>query len=92
MNDFNSYKLKQFQIIQHEIDDVEVLIVIDKKLRNIEPSVEKIANEIKKRFQEKIGKGVKIRINEVDEIQSGVRSDYIKLVVSKVKSKKKVDN
>jgi phenylacetate-CoA ligase len=92
MDDFKSYKLKQFQIIQHKIDDVEVLITIDERLKDTEPSVDKISKEIKKRFQEKIGQGVNIRVNEIDEIEKGVRSDYVKLVVSKIKSKSNNNN
>ncbi|MCK4365176.1 MAG: phenylacetate--CoA ligase family protein [Thermoplasmatales archaeon] len=86
MDDFKSYKIKQFQIIQHKVDDIEVLIVIDENLRKTGPSVEKIIEEIKKRFEQKTGEGVKIRVNEVDEISKGVRSDYVRLVISKIKS------
>jgi len=85
MDYFGTYKIKQFQIIQHKVDEIEVLIVIDDKLRNIGPSVEKILNELKKRFSEKIGSSVKVFVNEVDEIKKDETTNIIKVVVSKVK-------
>lgn len=87
MKENNSYKIKQFQIIQHKVDEIEVLIVIDKKMRKDGISVNRLLNEIKNNFSEKIGQGVIITVNEVDEIQKSVRSDYFKIAISKVKLK-----
>ncbi len=86
MEDFNSYKIKQFQIIQHEIDQIEILIVIDEKQRNIGIPVKDLLKEIKKRASKKIGNDVNITVNETDHIQKGERSDYVKVVISKVKN------
>jgi len=85
MNDFNSYKIKQFQIIQHKVDKIEVKVVIDENLRNIGPSVKKIIDEIKKRFKEATSEDVEIIVTEVDEIEKDVRLDLVRLIVSKVK-------
>jgi len=85
MDKYNTYKIKQFQIIQHKKDKIEVLIIIDEELRSIGPSVKTILDEIKKSFEEKIGPGVDIVVNEVDEIQKDARSDYVKVMISKVK-------
>lgn len=87
MENFNSYKIKQFQIIQHKKDQIEVLIVIDDKLRNVGIPVETLLKELQKRFTQKIGSGVAITVNETDGIQKDVRSDYVKVVISKVKKK-----
>jgi phenylacetate-CoA ligase len=87
MEEFKTYKIKQFQIIQHKKDEIEVKIVIDEKLRNIGPSVKKILTELKKIFENKIGHDVKITINEVNEIQKDTRADYVKVVISKIKQK-----
>jgi hypothetical protein len=84
MDYFGTYKIKQFQIIQHKVDEIEVLIVIDDKLRNVGPSVEKILDELKKRFSEKINSSIKVSVNEVDEIKKDERTNVIKVVVSKV--------
>ncbi|KYK19922.1 hypothetical protein AYK24_04765 [Thermoplasmatales archaeon SG8-52-4] len=85
MNDFNSYKINQFQIIQHKVDKIEVKVIIDEKLRNIGPSVKEILDEIIKRFQDVTSKDVEIVINEVDEIEKDVRLDLVRLVVTKLK-------
>lgn len=87
MDDFNTYKIKQFQIIQHKINEIEVLVVIDEKQRNIGPSVETILQELKNRFVKATGPGVYIHVREVDEIEKDVRSDYVQVVVSKIKNK-----
>jgi len=82
MEEFNSYKIKQFQIIQHTKSEIEVLLVIDEQKRNIGISVEKLFNEIQKRFTEKIGSDVNIIISETDEISKKAR-----VAISKVKQK-----
>ena len=85
MDDFKSYKIKQFQIIQHSVDKIELLLVINEKLRNVGPSVKEISDEIIKRFKDVTSKDVDIVINEVDEIEKDVRSDLVRLIVSKIK-------
>lgn len=85
MDYFGTYKIKQFQIIQHRIDEMEILIVIDDKLRDLGPSVERLLDELTKRFSEKIGHGIKIVVHEVDEVQKDAGSGYVKVVISKVK-------
>ena len=85
MDEFKTYKIKQFQIIQQKVNEIEILIVLDEKLRNKGPSVKTILEELKKQFSEKIGHGVNIVVHEVDEIQKNDRSDYVKVVISKVK-------
>jgi phenylacetate-coenzyme A ligase PaaK-like adenylate-forming protein len=89
MEKLNTFKIKQFQIIQHKVNEIEVLVIIDEKERNIGPSVETIFKEIKKLFKEKTSKEVNIIINEVDEIEKDVRSDHVKLLISKVKKNPK---
>ena len=84
MDEYKTYKIKQFQIIQQKINEIEILIVIDEKLRNTGPSVEKIFKELKKRFSAQIGHGINIIIREVNEIQKDDRLDYVKVVISKV--------
>lgn len=87
MDYFGTYKIKQFQIVQHKVDDIEIKIVIDEKLRNKGVSVDQLLLELKKRFSESIGHNVQIRVNEVESIQKDRRTDYIQVVVSKVKPK-----
>ena len=85
MEKFNSYKIKQFQIIQHDLHHLEILLVIDEKLRNKDVHVEKMMKSIQQSYQEKLGNDVQITITETGSIQPDARSDYIKVVISKVK-------
>lgn len=87
MEKFNSYMIKQFQIVQHTLDEVEILVVIDEKQKTKNLSPQKIINELKDRFIEKIGASVNVKVTQVDEIQSDIRPDYTKVIVSKVKNK-----
>jgi phenylacetate-CoA ligase len=81
---YQTYKIKQFQIIQHKIDEIEVIVIIDEKLRNIGPSVEKILIELKRLFLEKLGNDVKVTVNEVNEIIKEKGSNKVKIVISKI--------
>ncbi|PNX47401.1 MAG: hypothetical protein BV457_05730, partial [Thermoplasmata archaeon M9B1D] len=87
MDDFNTYKINQFQIIQHKIDEIEVLIKIDEALRNKGPSVKNILDEISKRFKQKMGANVKIKVHDVKEIPVDPKSHSIKVIVSKINKK-----
>ena len=74
-----------FPFIQHSVNKIELLLVINEKLRNVGPSVKEISDEIIKRFKDVTSKDVDIIISEVDEIEKDVRSDLVRLIVSKIK-------
>ncbi len=69
LKNLNTFKVKKFQIVQNEIDEIDILIVIDEDLRSIGPSFKEIAWKIKKVYQEKVGPGVTISVKEVEEIE-----------------------
>jgi len=68
LNNLNTFKVKQYQIIQKKKDEIEILLVIDETLRDIGPTVETIMKNIKKIYQEKTGPEVTIILREVEEI------------------------
>ena len=68
MHLFHTDKIQQFQIIQHSLTQVDILLVIDEQLRDIGPKVDDMKAEIKKLFEEKIGPGVTISVKEVEKI------------------------
>jgi len=70
MHMFKTEKLLRFQIVQEKIDQLDVLLVLDKKLRNVEPKNELIFEELKKQLQQKLGKSIKINVKEVEKIQT----------------------
>lgn len=69
LNKHNTFKIKQYQIIQQSIHEIDILLVIDEDLRNIGTPVEIIKDEIKQIYQQKVGQGILINVNEVDEIK-----------------------
>ena len=69
MEKLRTNKILQFQIIQISIDKIEVLVVIDEEQRDKEPKVEKIFEELKKKFEERFGGEIEVEIKEVKEVR-----------------------
>ncbi|HEC81677.1 MAG TPA: phenylacetate--CoA ligase family protein, partial [Thermoplasmatales archaeon] len=85
MRKFNTKKIEQFQIIQHDYDRIEILTVIDKRQK--EPKVEVLFEALKDAYQKVLGKDIKVEVREVEEIST--RRDGTvtppPVVISKVK-------
>jgi phenylacetate-CoA ligase len=84
LNDLNTRKVIQFQIVQKKIDEIDFLMVFDKDLKNKAPSKEKIFKKIEEAYRDKVGSDVQLNFKEVDEIKSEPGKPPL-LVVSKVK-------
>ena len=84
LSNMNSLKVKQYQIVQRKIDEIDILIVIDEALREEKPSVDFIFEKIDEAYREKVGPDVKINIKEVKEIKSPPEKPA-QLVISHVK-------
>jgi len=69
LHKLKTFKVKQYQIIQKKIDEIEILLVIDEDLRNIGSSVEEIIKNIKEMYEKKTEGSVNINIREVKEIK-----------------------
>jgi len=69
-----TFKVKQYQVIQKKIDEIDILIVIDNDLRNVGPSVDELFRDIKEAYGQKSGPGVTINVVEVDEIKGDPNS------------------
>lgn len=63
-------KVKNTRIIQHDLNTLEIDVLIDEKLRHIGPSVEEVCAFIQQGFQAKIGSQIKITVQEVDVIDT----------------------
>jgi phenylacetate-coenzyme A ligase PaaK-like adenylate-forming protein len=85
MEKYNSYKIKQFQIVQLDLHHIKVYIVIKENMRNVGISVEILFNDMKQLFKKILGPEIKVDIIETDEIQKDKRSDYVQVVISHVK-------
>jgi phenylacetate-CoA ligase len=70
LHDLHTFKIKQYQIIQKKIDDIEIKLVIDEDQRAIGPSFDQIASRIKEMYQQKTGPEVRITVLEVSDIKA----------------------
>jgi len=68
LNKHGTFKVKQYQVVQRKVDEIEILLVIDEDLRDVGASVDEIAKDIKEVYQKKTGPNVTITVKEVDEI------------------------
>lgn len=85
MHELNTDKIQQFQIIQHTLDHIEILVVIDPELRDHGVPTTTILTELQKRYHEKIGKHIDITVKEVDKIHKDTQVETPpSVVISKV--------
>ena len=70
LNKMKTRKVKQFQIMQKKLDEIDVLIVIDEDLRNTDPQTDILFEKIKKIYQDKVGNKITVNVIEVKEIPS----------------------
>ena len=70
LHKLQTFKVKQYQIVQKKIDEIEILLVIDEDLRDVGPSVDEVAKNIKEMYQKKSGPDVKINVKEVKEVKN----------------------
>lgn len=87
LKDLKTKKVRQFQIVQKKIDEIDILLVIDEDLRNIGPSIDLIFKKIKEIHQKKTGLQVAINVKEVKEIKS-LKGKPAPLVISHVTPEK----
>lgn len=77
MQQMKTELIQQFQIIQRELDEIDVLVVINKDLKKSKIFTKKVFDEMEKKFKEKLGKSIKIKIKEVDEVERNYGMDRI---------------
>jgi phenylacetate-CoA ligase len=87
-----TFKVKRYQIVQRKVDEIDILLVIDEDLRNVGPSVDVIADNIRESYMKKTGPGVTINVREVNEIENNKNaSKPPPIVVSHVKPEEGYD-
>ena len=69
MEELNTKKILQFQILQKSVDRVEVLVVIDEEQRDKEPSLDILFKKLKEKFEERFKGEIEVEIKEVKEIK-----------------------
>ena len=84
--DFKIDIIQQFQIIQNKKDELEILIVINKNIKDNFSLIDGLLNEIKIRYQKLVGKDVLINVKEVEKVKvdSKYPDSYSSIVISNV--------
>ncbi len=70
LNDLNTHKIRQFQIIQKKLNVIKINLVVDNELRKGKPTISEIIKEIQSNYEKLVGPDIQIIIEEVDEIKS----------------------
>jgi phenylacetate-coenzyme A ligase PaaK-like adenylate-forming protein len=68
LNKLNTFKVRQYQIVQEKIDKIVVYLVIDEHLHDEPPSADVIMKHVQEIYEKKVGPGVNIIVKEVDKI------------------------
>jgi phenylacetate-CoA ligase len=63
-------KVKNTRIIQHDLNTLEIDVLIDEPLRTIGPSVDEVCAFLRQGFQAKVGPRVIVTVKEVDAIDT----------------------
>ena len=61
-------KIREMKVIQKNLDEIEINVVIDEKLRNTDPPIEEIYKVFEKGFKEKFGKSTIVQCNEIKHV------------------------
>jgi phenylacetate-coenzyme A ligase PaaK-like adenylate-forming protein len=61
-------KVQHTRIIQHDMNNIEIKLILDKKMKEKKPSAKEIFSVLRNGYQEKIGSDVKIDIKEVKTV------------------------
>ena len=61
-------KVRDIKVIQHDLENIEINLVIEEKLRNVGPSVDEIISYLDKGFKNIFGSGIKIIFKEVKKV------------------------
>jgi phenylacetate-CoA ligase len=63
-------KVKNTRIIQHDLNTLEIEVLIDENLRSVDPPVEDVCAFLREGFQAKVGPQVAVTVKEVDAIDT----------------------
>jgi phenylacetate-CoA ligase len=85
MEEYNTFKIKQFQIVQNKKSELEIYIVIDEKQRKVGISIDTIIKEFIKRINEQINSKLEIIVKEKEFFEYNSSSDKFKVFVSNLK-------
>lgn len=86
MKKLNTDKIARYQIVQETKNKISILVIVDEKQRNDEPSIDVLFSEIKNQYKEIFGKDINIEVKEVKKvIDQDNPSKPAPIIISKVK-------
>lgn len=86
MKKLNTDKIARYQIVQETKDKISILVIIDEKQRNNNPSVNVLFSEIKNQYKEIFGKDINIEVKEVKKvIDQDNPSKPAPIIISRIK-------
>jgi len=68
LQNLNTDKVLQYQIVQQKVDKIDILIVVNEDKRNEPPRIEILIEEIKKEYYKLFGDTFEFDIKEVDKV------------------------
>lgn len=89
-NKMKTRKVKQFQIVQNKLDEIDILLVIDEDLRDSYPTLDELAGKLKEFYQEKVGPEININVKEVKDIPAPPNKP-VQQVISRLTQKERED-
>jgi phenylacetate-CoA ligase len=87
MEEYRSYIIKQFQIVQNKKSELEIHIVIDDKKQNKGLSKEILITELTNRINIQLNNKIKTIVKEKKRLESEKSSDKFKVFVSNINNK-----
>ncbi len=93
LNDLKTNKVRQFQIVQKQLNEIEISLVFDDEQRNTAPSVDRIIETVEAAYVKMVGPLVKIIVKEKKEITSeeGKPSPFVVSYVPRDKIQEMLD-
>lgn len=85
MHMLKTEKINRIQIVQHSLNKIEVLVIMDEHERYTGASVDKFLNELKTEYEELFGSEVELEVREVTKLVSEEgREDSTPGILSKI--------
>lgn len=86
MEEYNSFVIKQFQIIQNKKTELEINIEFDKMKRIPQMKLNEIIDELSKRISKQLNNQIKIIINEREKLTTDDSSEKFRVFKSNIRN------
>ena len=87
MEEYNSFIIKQFQIIQNKKTELEINVEFDKMRGISRKKINEIIDELSNRISKQLNNQIKVIINEKEKIRFDNSSEKFRVFISNIKKK-----